>query len=114
MKSTWLNKRRAAAVRQTDNIDDHPDRMAVDGVGVADAKLTLAEVRAAFDELPEGERQALFLVSVEGYTYHEASELLGVPVGTLVGRLVRGRATLMAAQSGEQLGNIALLRPKGD
>ena len=114
MKSVWLNKRRGAALRQTENIDDHLDQMSVDGVGVADAKLTLAEVRAAFNGLPEEQRQALFLVSVEGYTYSEASELLGVPVSTLVGRLVRGRATLMATQPGTAPGNITLFRHKAD
>ena len=30
MKSVWLNKRRGAALRQTENIDDHPDQMSVD------------------------------------------------------------------------------------
>jgi RNA polymerase sigma-70 factor, ECF subfamily len=114
MKSVWLNKRRSAALRQTENIDDHPNELSVDGVGVADAKLTMAEVRAAFEKLPEGERQALFLVSVEGYTYKEASELLGVPISTLVSRLVRGRATLMSAQPGPEPGNVTLFRPKAD
>lgn len=114
MKTVWLNRRRSAALRRTENIDDHPDERSVDGVGVADAKLTLAEVRAAFERLPEEQRQALFLVSVEGYTYQEASELLDVPVSTLVGRLVRGRATLMATQPDARPGNVALFRPKAD
>jgi RNA polymerase sigma-70 factor (ECF subfamily) len=112
MKTVWLNRRRGAALRQTENIEDHADRGAVDGVGVADAKLTLAEVRAAFDKLPDEQRQALFVVSVEGYTYSEASDLLGVPISTIIGRLVRGRATLMAAQASSEPGNVALLRPK--
>jgi RNA polymerase sigma-70 factor (ECF subfamily) len=114
MKTVWLNKRRGAALRRTEDIDDHPNEMSVDGVGVADAKLTLSEVRAAFDQLPEEQRQALFLVSVEGYTYQEASELLGVPVSTLVSRLVRGRATLMATQAGSEPGNVTLFRPKAN
>jgi RNA polymerase sigma-70 factor (ECF subfamily) len=114
MNAVWLNKRRATALRQTENIDDHAEQMSVDGVGVADATLTLAEVRAAFNDLPVEQRQALFLVSVEDYTYSEASELLDVPISTLVGRLVRGRATLMAAQPGAAFGNITLFRPEAD
>jgi len=114
MKSVWLNKRRGAALRRTEDIDDHPNEMSVDGVGVADAKLTLSEVRAAFDKLPEEQRQALFLVSVEGYTYQEASELLSVPVSTLIGRLVRGRATLMATQASSEPGKVTLFRPKAE
>lgn len=114
MKSVWLNKRRGAALRQTEDIDDHPNEMSVDGVGVADAKLTLSEVRTAFAELPEEQRQALFLVSVEGYTYQEASELLGVPASTLIGRLVRGRATLMATQARSEPGKVTLFRSKAE
>jgi len=112
MKTVWLNGRRSAALRQTENIDDHLDQRSVDGIGAADAKLTLAEVRAAFDKLPEGQRQALFLVGIEGYTYQEASELLDVPVSTLVGRLVRGRATLMANEPSTGSNNVAIFRPK--
>ena len=114
MKTVSLNRRRSARLRQTEDIDDYADRQAVDGVGVVDAKLTLTEVRAAFDELPEEQRQALFLVSVEGYTYREASELLGTPVSTINGHLVRGRAALMASQGLSGAGNVSLFRPKND
>lgn len=114
MKTVWLNKRRGAALRRTEDIDHYPNEMSVDGVGVADARLTLSEVRAAFDELAEEQRQALFLVSVEGYTYQEASELLGVPISTLIGRLVRGRATLMASQASPESGKVTLFRAKAD
>ena len=114
MRTVWLNGRRSTALRQTENIDDHPNQMSVDGVGVADARLRLAEVRAGFDRLPDEQRQALFLVSVEGYTYKEASELLGVPISTLVSRLVRGRTTLMAARRDREPDNVALFRPKAD
>ncbi|MGI6246768.1 MAG: sigma-70 family RNA polymerase sigma factor [Pseudochelatococcus sp.] len=56
--------------------------------------LRLAQVRQAFMALPEEQRAVLHLVSIEGMTYAEAAQALGVPVGTVMSRLARARATL--------------------
>ena len=45
--------------------------------------------------LPEAQRNAVFLVYVEGFTYQEAAETLAVPVGTIMSRLATARATLV-------------------
>jgi RNA polymerase sigma factor (sigma-70 family) len=111
MKTVWLNNRRAAALRQVENIDDHIDDHVVDGAREMEAKLTLAEVRQAFDRLSAEQRQALFLVSIEGYTYSEAAKLLDVPIGTVISRLARGRAALMVEAS-NTANNVTLLRHK--
>ncbi|MBN9261703.1 MAG: hypothetical protein J0J14_12645, partial [Hyphomicrobium sp.] len=34
--------------------------------------------------LPEAQRETVFLVYVEGLTYREAADLLGVPIGTVM------------------------------
>jgi RNA polymerase sigma-70 factor (ECF subfamily) len=44
--------------------------------------------------LPEEQRLAVALVLVEGQSYKDAAEILGIPVGTLMSRLARGRAAL--------------------
>ena len=51
--------------------------------------------RDAIDALPEDQRQAVALVLIEGLSYAEAAQVLGVPAGTLTSRLVRGRQTLV-------------------
>jgi RNA polymerase sigma-70 factor (ECF subfamily) len=56
-----------------------------------------AEVKAALDSLPEGFRMAVLLVDVEGFPYKEAAEILGVPIGTVMSRLHRGRKALEKA-----------------
>ncbi len=48
----------------------------------------------ALDELPEPFRSTVILVDVEDQSYDAASEVLGVPVGTVRSRLFRGRRQL--------------------
>lgn len=49
---------------------------------------------AAFAALPEADRALLMLVSVEGFAYREAADVLGLPIGTVMSRLSRARARL--------------------
>lgn len=44
--------------------------------------------------LPEAQRHLLLWVSVEGLSYREVADLLGVPIGTVMSRLSRARAAL--------------------
>ena len=44
--------------------------------------------------LPEAQRETVFLVYVEGLTYREAAETLGVPIGTVMSRLAGARTRL--------------------
>ena len=55
----------------------------------------LAQTRAAMAALPEGQREVLALVAIEGLSYREAAETLNVPVGTVMSRLSRAREALM-------------------
>lgn len=52
------------------------------------------QVVAAIDELPDEFRIAVVLTDIEGLSYQEVSELLGVPVGTVKSRLFRARKRL--------------------
>ena len=54
----------------------------------------LSEVRRAFLDLPEEQREALHLVGIAGLTYPEASQILGVPEGTVLSRVSRARQSL--------------------
>jgi len=53
-----------------------------------------AEVRAALESLPPSFRAAIVLADVEGFTYKEISDALGIPLGTVMSRLSRGRHML--------------------
>ncbi len=58
----------------------------------------LADIRRTFMALPDEQRAALHLVAIEGLSYQEAAAALGIPVGTLMSRLGRGRAALRAIE----------------
>jgi RNA polymerase sigma-70 factor, ECF subfamily len=53
------------------------------------------DVRAALDQLPEGQRMALILVDMHGLKISEASSILGVAEGTIKSRCARGRAAMV-------------------
>jgi RNA polymerase sigma-70 factor (ECF subfamily) len=55
------------------------------------------DVRAALDALPEGFRMAVLLADVEGFSYREIAEIMGIPIGTVMSRLHRGRRALEKA-----------------
>ncbi len=52
------------------------------------------EVQAALLSLPEQFRTAVLLADVEGFNYKEIAEITGVPIGTVMSRLHRGRKAL--------------------
>lgn len=56
--------------------------------------LTDGIILAALDKLPEQFREAILLVDVEEFSYKEASEILQVPIGTIMSRLNRARGVL--------------------
>jgi len=62
------------------------------------ARSSLRSLKRTFVALPEGQRRAIALVCVEGYTHREAAAILGVPVGTVISRLARGRRALTGEQ----------------
>ena len=56
--------------------------------------VTRSEINAAMAALPLEQRQCVLLVGLEGLTYAEAADVLGVPAGTIMSRLSRGRERL--------------------
>jgi DNA-directed RNA polymerase specialized sigma24 family protein len=44
--------------------------------------------------LPEEQRTVLLLISVEGLSYGEVAAVVGVPLGTVMSRISRGRDRL--------------------
>lgn len=54
------------------------------------------QVEEALKALPDEYRVSVLLCDVEGMSYEEIAETLGIPIGTVRSRLARGRAMLRA------------------
>jgi RNA polymerase sigma-70 factor (ECF subfamily) len=52
------------------------------------------DLQAAIDDLPEAFRQAVWLRDVEEMSYAEIASVLGIPLGTVMSRISRGRRML--------------------
>ena len=79
---------RPASVPIDDN-DGHHARPATQISRVAGLEMV-----AALDELPADQRQVILLVTLEGMSYGEVAETIGVAQGTVMSRLSRGRERL--------------------
>ena len=51
-------------------------------------------VQQAIATLPQGQRQVLSLVDLEGFSYSEVADIVGIPSGTVMSRLNRARKAL--------------------
>lgn len=65
------------------------------------SRLAGLELAAALDALPDEQRQVILLVALEGMSYGEVAETIGVPPGTVMSRLSRGRERLRRLMEGE-------------
>jgi RNA polymerase sigma-70 factor (ECF subfamily) len=97
MRNLWIDTARA---RTRKNAREAPEE---EGLSVGedpreaiDAAVDLKRVMAAMELLPDEQREVVALILVEGFGYREVSEMLGLPMGTISSRLVRGRTALLA------------------
>jgi RNA polymerase sigma-70 factor (ECF subfamily) len=94
LHSIWLNEIRARKVRTGQGLVDADAALVFDGLKHTETNIWVAEVLREVQELPEAQRETVYLVYVEGMTYREAASLLGVPIGTVMSRLAAARAKL--------------------
>lgn len=66
--------------------------------------MSLEQVRRLMDRLPVTQREVILLIGIEGFSYREVSEILGLPIGTVTSRLARARRQLLQwiAQEAEE------------
>lgn len=69
------------------------------------------DLQAALDALPEAFRQAVWLRDVEELTYAEIASVLGVPIGTVMSRISRGRRALYERLQAMRGGAAESVRP---
>lgn len=57
-------------------------------------KIALKQTAKALEKLPEDQKVVLMLIVLENVSYQEASEILNIPIGTVMSRLSRARQNL--------------------
>ena len=57
-------------------------------------RLEVNDLAAALARLPEEQRAVLLLVALEEMSYEQIASTLGIPLGTVMSRLSRGRERL--------------------
>ena len=98
----WINEIRTRNIRDQKsfnspttlaNSTQPEDGVAIDGDGFIqpESNMVLHEVHEAVESLPEAQRLVILLISVEGYSYKETSQILDIPIGTVMSRLARAR-----------------------
>jgi RNA polymerase sigma-70 factor (ECF subfamily) len=95
MNRCWLDHLRSR--RDFDDVEDWQDELesSTDTPEVScNREQVIACVRSAVARLPLGQRQVLTLVDLEEFGYAEVAEILDIPVGTVMSRLSRARASL--------------------
>jgi len=106
LTNTYINlyrkRQREPQRSSTDTVEDWQMAQAAEhssaGLRSAEAEaldhLPDSDVKDALQAIPEEFRLAVYFVDVEGFAYKEVAEILGIPMGTVMSRLHRGRKQL--------------------
>lgn len=94
LHSIWISDLRARHVRQGQGFVPSEELIAPDTHGQDEDRIHYQKIMQRVNALPEAQRNTLFLVYVEGFTYQEAADTLSVPIGTVMSRLATARAQL--------------------
>lgn len=70
--------------------------------------LELRDFARSLARLPEEQREVLLLVALEDLSYEDTAKVLGIPVGTVMSRLSRGREKLRALLDGSESAEVQL------
>ena len=108
MTNTYINKYNAQKRKGTEvELDDVEELFLYKRLGSIDQSqlsssaedqmlelFTDDEVKSALEDLPEDFRMPVLLSDVDGFSYKEISEMLEIPIGTVMSRLHRGRKAM--------------------
>lgn len=72
--------------------------------------LRIRDLERALRVLPDDYRKAVLLVGLEGMSYQEAATTLGIPIGTVMSRLSRGRETLRQLMATEARAKLRMVK----
>jgi RNA polymerase sigma-70 factor (ECF subfamily) len=96
VQNLWIDQRRRNVTRGVP-VDPEDANLSDGGraANLPEDRMMLAKARAAMAALPEGQREVLSLIAIEGLSYKETAEVLDLPIGTVMSRLSRAREAIL-------------------
>lgn len=94
LRNVWIDEVRKRQVRTGQGQIPAEDASELISVETGEARFAERELHRKITEMPDELGLVVLVVSVEGYSYKEAAELLDIPVGTVMSRLHRARKQL--------------------
>ncbi|MHB1005765.1 MAG: sigma-70 family RNA polymerase sigma factor [Chloroflexota bacterium] len=107
LTNSFINRYRKSSRQTEDSLDDMEEfylynrLVGESGQNLSESaekqvleRLVDIDIKRSLDELPENYRTPIVLHDIEGLSYKEIAEAMGVPIGTVMSRLSRGRKIL--------------------
>jgi RNA polymerase sigma factor (sigma-70 family) len=94
MHNLFVNDARARNRENQFAAHEEDEASAVAASPAHEKSIELRELDAALRQLPEEQREVVLLVGLEQMSYQEVARVTGVPLGTVMSRLFRGRERL--------------------
>jgi RNA polymerase sigma factor (sigma-70 family) len=117
VRNTWYGRfPKDAGAPPTTVYDDTKDDRPEDGLSPEALLLqqqTVDRVRDAVEQLPIDFREVIILRELEGLSYKEIAAVMGVPIGTVMSRLARGRERLLMILASREDGRTYSVTPSG-
>ena len=115
MHTQWVNELRSAQRRRTGSLEAEEDWHELPDTEPShdpEYAMMCKQIYTAVQALPEAQREVMLLVAVEGMSYREASDVLDIPIGTVMSRLARARMVVgegfLAQKSSAQKSNLSM------
>lgn len=106
MHNLFVNRVRTASPAET-SLDEAMDTPVAGGQMAA---LGLRDIAAGLADLPDDQREVILLIGLEQFGYAEAAHILGVPLGTVMSRLSRGRERLRQRLAGAPVAKLKVVK----
>src|SRR5262249_41706019 len=97
LRNTFLTSRSGLSMKMTVPLDREEDVVGRPTDTPEGALLALADqqmLQSALERLPVHFREVILLCDVEGMSYQEIAEIIGIPIGTVMSRLSRARRSM--------------------
>ncbi len=94
MRNMWIDELRKRKVRLGKGVIDFAEQDELNVGPGAEDSIYISQIKEMIQSMPEGLSSVFLLVNVEGHSYREAADILGIPIGTVMSRLSTARLRL--------------------